>query len=183
MTQLHYKSILQLAGQDVNGKEISLPRGFIARREREQITLTRSKPVKTGGTPACAAAALQIPGKTRFAGYEIEARILPRGEMSGSQIESDKSRWREYLDLDRVKLPVVVRLRQVGDRFQPLGMTGEKKVGKFLTTAKVPHDLRERILVFADQEKIIWICPVRISEQTKVTGGTLRVLQLNVIHA
>jgi hypothetical protein len=51
-------------------------------------------------------------------------------------------------------------------------MAGEKKVGKFLTTAKVPRVQRMRILIFADQEKIIWVCPARISEQAKVTPTT-----------
>ena len=71
----------------------------------------------------------------------------------------------EYLDLDQVQPPVVVRTRRPGDRFQPLGLPDEKKVGKFLTTAKVPHDLREQILIFADREKIVWVCPVRMSER------------------
>ena len=122
----------------------------------------------------------QVPGKMRFAGREIEARILPRPEVDAARIEGDKSRFIEYLDLDRVKLPIVVRTRRPGDRFQPLGMAGEKKVGKFLTTAKVPRDLREQILIFADRERIIWVCPVRISEQAKITDRTQRVLQLTI---
>ena len=62
-----------------------------------------------------------------------------------------------------------MRPRQAGDRFQPLGLDAAKKVGKFLTTARVPRELRERTMVFADQEKIIWVCPVRIAEPVKVT--------------
>jgi tRNA(Ile)-lysidine synthase len=95
-------------------------------------------------------------------------------------LKGDKSPFHEYFDLDQVKPPVVVRTRKAGDRFQPLGMSGEKKAGKFLTTAKVPRDVRERILIFADREKIIWVCPVRISEQAKITERTHRVLQLTI---
>jgi tRNA(Ile)-lysidine synthase len=179
MTRLHYKSILQSAGSNGSGKDISLPSGFVARHERERITLSNSKPAKARRI-GLAPTVLQVPGRTRFAGREVEARILQRDELDRSKIEGDKGRFREYFDLDRVKLPVVVRLRQVGDRFQPLGMSGEKKVGKFLTTAKVPHDLRERILIFADRERIVWVCPVRISEQTKITESTRRVLELTV---
>jgi hypothetical protein len=36
------------------------------------------------------------------------------------------------------------------------------------------------LLVIADSEKIIWLCPVRISEQTKVAGQTKKVLQLSI---
>jgi tRNA(Ile)-lysidine synthase len=197
MTRLHYKSILQLATENVSGKRVSLPSTFTARREGERIVLSVGRPATTWGrasvparpkrscgdarpTSDLAPTVLQVPGRTRFAGREVEARILQRDELDRSKIEGDKGRFREYFDLDRVKLPVVVRLRQVGDRFQPLGMSGEKKVGKFLTTAKVPHDLRERILIFADRERIVWVCPVRISEQTKITESTRRVLELTV---
>jgi DNA/RNA-binding domain of Phe-tRNA-synthetase-like protein len=36
------------------------------------------------------------------------------------------------------------------------------------------------VLVVTDAEKIIWVWPVRISEQAKVTTQTRRVLQLRI---
>jgi tRNA(Ile)-lysidine synthase len=82
--------------------------------------------------------------------------------------------------LDALKLPLAVRRRRQGDRFHPLGAAGEKKVGKFLTTAKVSETVRENALVFADARCIIWVCPVRISEQTRITEQTQRILMLRV---
>jgi hypothetical protein len=58
-------------------------------------------------------------------------------------------------------------------------MAGEKRVGKFLTNAKIPEALRRKILVVSDSEKIIWLFPARISEQAKITAQTRTVLQLN----
>jgi tRNA(Ile)-lysidine synthase len=75
---------------------------------------------------------------------------------------------------------LVVRFRQKGDRFWPLGLAAEKKVGKFLTDAKVPLQIRKQALVVADSEKIIWVWPIRISERAKMTGQTRRVLQLRI---
>jgi tRNA(Ile)-lysidine synthase len=121
-----------------------------------------------------------VPGETQFAGGTIEARIFGRDEVDAARIAGDKGPFVEYLDLDQVTPPLMVRTRRPGDRFQPLGMPEEKKVGKFLTTAKVPQVLRERILIFADREKIVWVCPVRLSERMKITERTRRVLQLTV---
>jgi hypothetical protein len=45
----------------------------------------------------------------------------------------------------------------------------------------MPEASRQKILVIADSEKIIWLCPVRISEQAKVTGQTSKVLQLQLV--
>ncbi len=133
-----------------------------------------SGPSPVGSRPVI----LQVPGETRFGEYEIKARILERAGIERLQTGRDKTRFSEYLDFDRVKPPVTVRARQAGDRFQPLGMPDEKKVGKFLTTAKLPRDERFGVLVLADREKIIWLCPVRISERAKVTAETKRILSL-----
>jgi tRNA(Ile)-lysidine synthase len=123
---------------------------------------------------------IPVPGRLRYAGCEIDAAILDRYDAEFGKTKPDRHSLREYFDLDRLHAPIVVRTRQRGDRFQPLGSAGAKKVGKFLTTAKVPCAQRTRILVFADQEKIIWVCPARISEQAKVTSTTRRVLALTV---
>jgi tRNA(Ile)-lysidine synthase len=59
-------------------------------------------------------------------------------------------------------------------------MTGEKKVGKFLTAAKVPCTVRDKVLIVSDNEEIIWVYPVRMSGKAKVTGKTRRMLNLQV---
>ena len=61
-----------------------------------------------------------------------------------------------------------------------MGLEAEKKIGKFLTSAKVPHQLRRKLLVVADSEKIIWLWPLRMSEKTRVTDKTQKILQLQI---
>jgi len=99
-----------------------------------------------------------------------------------SRIENRESRIQllELFDLNKLKLPLMVRLRETGDRFWPLGLAAEKKVGKFLTAAKVSNSVRRKMLVVADSEKIIWLWPIRMSEQTKINGSTRKILQLQI---
>ena len=89
----------------------------------------------------------------------------------------------ERFDLDKLKLPLVVRFREAGDRFWPLGLPAQKKVGKFLTAVRVAQEVRRRMLIVADSEKIIWVWPIRICEQAKITGATRRILQLRIANA
>ncbi|MHC4573224.1 MAG: tRNA lysidine(34) synthetase TilS, partial [Planctomycetota bacterium] len=91
-----------------------------------------------------------------------------------------KKEFVEWFDLDKVNLPLAVRYRKRGDRFWPLGLGGDKKVGKFLTCEKVPRQAREKALIVADREKIIWVWAVRMSEQAKVTAATRKILQLRI---
>jgi len=180
LTQDHYKGIVQLARGSARGAAMTLPGGFTARRERDEVVLARPKP--QGLSPPLPSVVLRIQGETRFAGYRIEASVLDAAEIKTVQIKGDKSPFCEYLDLDHVTRPVVIRPRRAGDRFRPLGMNGEKKLGKFLTAAKTPRELREHILIFADPEKILWVCPIRIAEPAKVTGETRHVLKIEVLH-
>jgi tRNA(Ile)-lysidine synthase len=179
LTQDHYTAIMELARHGGRGG-VALPGGFTARREGETVLLSRRapRPRRVGLAPPLPSLELSVPGESRFAGYRIEATVLDAAEFKGGQINGDQGPFHEYFDLDCVRQPVVVRSRRAGDRFRPLGLAGEKKLGKFLTTAKAPRELREHILVFADQEKIIWICPVRIAEPVKVTERTRRILVL-----
>lgn len=179
LTQHHYRGILTQTRSDSAGKAMSLPGGFVACRRRDRIVLCR--PASSASVPIpTAAVKVAIPGTTDFAGYRIEARILACTESVMKEIKGDKGPFLEYLDCDRVGPSLVVRGRRQGDRFVPLGLASEKKAGKFLTAARVPEKTRRRVLIFEDNERIVWVCPVRISERVKITDRTRRILALSV---
>jgi len=110
----------------------------------------------------------------------IQASTLGADRARIEEFKAAKNGFTEWFDLDKLKLPLVVRFRRAGDRFWPLGLAAEKKIGKFLTAAKVPHGVRRKLLVVADSEKIIWVWPVRLSEQARITGETQKILQLQI---
>jgi tRNA(Ile)-lysidine synthase len=68
-----------------------------------------------------------------------------------------------------------VRNRRPGDRFQPLGMSQEKKLKDFLIDRKIPIESRDRIPLLVWRGKIVCVTGVEISEIFKVTdsGGDL----------
>jgi tRNA(Ile)-lysidine synthase len=84
----------------------------------------------------------------------------------------------EYVDLDAVHPPLVVRTRRSGDRFFPLGAPGSKKLSDFLIGAKVDPKARERVAVLCDQLGPIWVIGHRIDDRVKLTALTRRVLHL-----
>jgi tRNA(Ile)-lysidine synthase len=181
LTQQHYKEILQLAEQNIGGRKIILPAGFVVSREYGNLVFARAKETIKPDGQISKSVRVKIPGQTRFGRYLIEATILdsPVEKESAAEIEK-KLKTVERFDLDKISLPLVVRPRRTGDKFWPLGLAGEKRVGKFLTAAKVPRELRKELLIVADSEKIIWLWPIRMSEQAKVTAETQKVLQLQI---
>ena len=181
LTRQHYFRILQLTAQNVTGRTIELQGGFIVRREYGDLIFSQSREI------VCIkqvdeSVELHIPGKTQFGQYFIEAKIIEANEQEFEKFKVTKTNYIEWFDLDKIKLPIVVRFRQTGDRFVPLGQKVEKKLSKFLTDQRIPYSTRRNILVITDSDKIIWLWPVRMSEQVKLTDNTRKILQLKITN-
>ena len=123
---------------------------------------------------------LQIPGRTESVHHVVEATIFDAKNCVLESFKTKKDESVEWFDLDKIIGTVKIRPRRQGDKFWPLGAVAEKKIGKFLTAAHIERELREELLIFADDEKIIWIAPVRPSELSKVRNTTREILQLEL---
>ena len=185
LTEQHYRRVLELAKEAAHARMVDLPRGYTVRREYKSLVFERyaKRPNMPAGT--CESVELVVPGQTEFGEYLIDASIRNTEQDRPIDVANDsdssiKYRYSESFDLDKIKLPLKTRYRRAGDAFVPLGMQAEKKVGKFLTAARVERDVRDGSIVISDSKKIIWVCPVRMSEQAKVTKSTQRVLKLKV---
>ena len=86
-----------------------------------------------------------------------------------------RGRRREFIAcLDRAALgegPLVVRTRRPGDRFQPLGMTGHKKLQDFFVDSKTPRDWRDRVPLLIAGERVAWVVGYRTAGWVTPGGG------------
>ncbi|MEE8335146.1 MAG: tRNA lysidine(34) synthetase TilS [Candidatus Neomarinimicrobiota bacterium] len=88
--------------------------------------------------------------------------------------------WVEVIDKDRVKAgSLTLRTWQAGDEFQPLGMSGHKKVSDFLIDEKVDIFSKSKQLVLTAGEEIIWLCGQRLSDRVKISRHTSNYLELS----
>jgi tRNA(Ile)-lysidine synthase len=122
---------------------------------------------------------LQIPGITDLP--ELDLTFITSILLQLDTTQLDQGRWNAVLDLDRVKPPILIRNWKPGDRFTPLGMTGSKKLHDYFIDKKVSKKMRSRVVVVADQGKIVWIPGFVISENVRVTKATTRFLQISAI--
>jgi len=125
----------------------------------------------------------KIPGQTRFGDYLIEAAVFDEGVGRAGRFKAGKTSFVEWFDYEKLSPPLVVRFRQAGERFVPLGAKEETKVGRFLIGQRVPQRIRRKTLIVADADKIVWVWPIRISEQVRITDGTRKILRLQITDA
>jgi tRNA(Ile)-lysidine synthase len=86
------------------------------------------------------------------------------------------------LDLSKLAFPLLLRTWRSGDRFQPLGLKGTKKISDFLIDQKVPLNLKKRTLVLLSGNDIVWLANFRLHELYKVTANTKTVLEIRMMH-
>ncbi len=76
--------------------------------------------------------------------------------------------WENYLIQSKTDIPTYVRSWKQGDRFQPSGMKGHKKIQDFFVDNKIPKYKRYKIPVIVDEkDAIICIGNMRFSEKYK----------------
>jgi len=88
-----------------------------------------------------------------------------------------------WLDLDILGIPLMVRGRKEGERWQPLGMGGHtQKLSDFFINEKIPQHLRDIWPLVCSGEKIAWVVGLRPSEKFKITRATHRIVQLRLVR-
>ncbi len=74
-----------------------------------------------------------------------------------------------------------VRHRLPGDRFQPAGMKGTKKLKDYFIDAKIPRARRDKVLIFYDLQGIIWLGGLRQAQRGTISGpANKKMLRLTI---
>lgn len=111
----------------------------------------------------------------------ISAEMMGMPEGGLAELMQDKPPEVEYLDAAQVLFPLFVRGRKEGDRIQPLGMTGEKKLQDVLVDAKVPREERDLVPLVCDAQGVLWVCGHVLSQRARVTPNTQQLLCVTAI--
>jgi tRNA(Ile)-lysidine synthase len=85
------------------------------------------------------------------------------------------------MDYQQLQFPLRLRTVRVGDRFQPLGMNGVKKLQDFFVDAKIPRSHRAFIPLLLSGDQIIWVVGHRLAESVKITPQTRLLLRMEAL--
>ncbi len=120
-----------------------------------------------------------VPGR-RLELTPLGIRLVARNRLrKPGPVQKVRRARRVAIDRDKVEPPLTVRNIKSGDRFQPLGMTGNKKIGDYLTDRRVAPVFRDEIPVVCDRQGIIWLVGYEISERVKIDATTRKVVTID----
>lgn len=81
-----------------------------------------------------------------------------------------------HFDLQKLELPLQLRIWQAGDWFCPLGMAGKrKKISDLLIDQKLTTLEKQQIWVLTSADTIVWVVGLRIDERYKVEKNTQQI--------
>jgi tRNA(Ile)-lysidine synthase len=151
----HVEEILRFAAEDgPAGKELSLPVGWKAVREKEELVFLtpdlREHDLGDHGQPQDYEYDLSCPGgmDVSEAGMTIELRRIPVGADAGYNPD-------HLLDADSLPGPFRVRNWRPGDRFWPAHTKSPKKIKELLQEVLLPE--RKLWPVLVSGEEIVWL--------------------------
>jgi tRNA(Ile)-lysidine synthase len=171
--RIHIDAILKLVLGGGPSDSIDLPGGWRAVREYNLLHLKNTQPK----TSLDYMVPLSFDGMTRVeeAGYMFEASII---SASGAHLPASPSV--AMFDLRGVaESGLIVRNFSAGDRIQPLGMRGVKKVKSVFIDRKVPQFRRASFPVITLEGVPVWLPGLTRGIQAPVSSATETVLRVD----
>ena len=184
--RLHYAHLKAMMGHigAPPGKLLELPRGLRLLSTYTELLLGHDPrnpcpyPSLIGQhpllLPSSSSNAPDEPRTTDFPGWRINIRAMssPPGSMGDDPFTG-------WFDASELRDGAWVRSRLPGDRFQPAGMNGEKKLQDFMVDAKVPRHWRDHIPLLACQSGIAWVVGYRIAEWARFKDDSSEGLEIS----
>ena len=175
LRESHMVAMEALALSQRGGRSLELPGGVTLRQEHLGLVLTRSPELDCPYPELVGEHSILLPAdvgrqKVVSAGpwlVTMQAGTAgERPEWAPSGGEPDE--WTACLDRGAVGGQATVRAWRPGDRIQPLGMRGQKKLQDLFTDLRVPRPWRLKVPILETGTGIAWVVGHRIADWAKV---------------
>jgi tRNA(Ile)-lysidine synthase len=179
------EALLRFAVSKSSGA-LDLP-GHRVNRRGGRLVLTKSTGRGARTAPVAFSYELRVPGTVRVSEAHclVSAEIgrMPEGRRAADRWQLSARGDEAVVDAGRLRGPLVIRNRRAGDRLQPLGLGGHKKLHDVFVDAKVERTERDRIPLVVDSAgQIVWVAGHSLAEPFRVTDGTTAVVILRRVN-
>ncbi len=180
----HVKSLMELCNSQ-SGRSIHLPYGLVARKQYDDIILEGQAQMFDGAGKSAGHVLYSgriEPGESMEIDCPKPAKkltltVLP---FHGNMDKIPKKPYTKWIDYDKIKDVLTVRMRQSGDYFVSDKSGHHKKIKEFFINEKIPLEERNLIPLIADGSEILCIPGYRINYDYRVREDTVTVLEIHL---
>ena len=125
---------------------------------------------------------LEIPCQISLSGgWKLNCERWNIASLALEQARSNEDPFQAWVDANGIAEALELRVRQEGDRFEPLGMDGhEMKISDFFINVKLPQRARDRWPLLCMGERVIWVPGYRPAHSYRVTDSTRQALYFSM---
>lgn len=178
---VHILAVLELCGKQT-GTSISLPYGLVAKRSYGWIVIGRPADKTHTVLREISHGQLADLKENRTGRLDIEADgqtfVFRVFEFNGNFGKIPQKMYTKWFDYDKIKNGIFIRSRRPGDYFIMDAGGHRKKLKDYLTDEKVPDTERDRLLLLAEESRILWITGRRMGYGAQVTEDTRTILEV-----
>ena len=189
---VHMEAVRGLFGRQV-GKSRDLPYQLravrtyagveIRRRSEDRDQKKNQKKAQEKEGAGQQSVELKIPGETYFpgTGQKVCCEICGREEAVSGKELPQKS-YTKCFDYDIIKSGLCIRYRRPGDELVIDSRGKRQKLKSYFINEKVPKEKRDRILLIAEEEQIVWIPGMRMSAAYQIGDQTTKILKIKIVE-
>ncbi len=180
VTSEHISNVYSLTGLET-GKSIALPYGLVSHREYDYIVIEKKERLLYGDIVAQDVIHdkqyvfydIYLPDKGRLCEcVRISFDIRSYDSLTGDIPKNDCTKWFDY---DKIKDKISIRRAESSDYYR-IGDSGKKKLSRYMIDKKIPRSCRDRLLVMASGNEVLWIVGGHMSASAYVSETTKEVL-------
>ena len=171
----HVEALCGLAATGPAQGRLAIPGGWEVRREYELLRLVKGARQRQPICylyPVTLCEPLSIPEAA--VGFLLELLLPPVEVQPTGSLEA-------LFDADALPQPLAVRNFRNGDRFEPLGMDGHKKVKDLFIDRKVALSERARLPMLLGADQVLWIPGHGRSRVALVTPASRAIIRIKVV--
>lgn len=194
---VHVTALLELFNRQ-SGKMLDLPGQVRAWKGYSGIVLEKKYPPKedkidSAEGKSCAKGStvrsetaetvrfLQVPGVTEIPekNLRIYCRFIEKSGVEQARMIPQKS-YTKWVDYGIIQNGLSVRTRQSGDFIVIDDKGSRQKLKSFFINEKIPREERDKIVLIADGNHILWIPGYRMSRAGRIRSDTKKILEIRI---
>nr|WP_305119711.1 MULTISPECIES: tRNA lysidine(34) synthetase TilS [unclassified Ruminococcus] len=115
--------------------------------------------------------------KAHIQGRTVEFNVLTKKEFNNNA-KFNNLLFKNAIDYDIINDVTVMRTRRTGDIFSPKNRGWTKTLKKFLIDEKVISEKRDKLMLIAQDNEILWLEGFGVSRKARITSDTEKILTI-----